>query len=42
MMDGKIKQYNYIVDHKHIMEKRSVESRKIMKMVNKTDLQQLL
>jgi len=41
-MDAKIKEYNYIVEHKHIIDKGSIESRKILKMESKTDAEQLL
>jgi hypothetical protein len=32
MMEGKIQEYNYIVDHKHLIDRGSDETRKILKM----------
>lgn len=41
-MEQKIDEYNYIVDHRHIMDKGSDESRKIFKMETKSEAEKIL
>ena len=42
MLNERIKEYNYLVDHKHIKEKHSEDTKRVLKMKPKSEAEILL
>lgn len=42
MLNERIEEYNYLIDHKHIINKNSEETKKVLKLQPKSEAEKIL